>query len=110
MQQTKLPVIANGDIDSVEVGQRVLRETGSAGLMLGRGAMKDPLLFERLRGRAAATPSDDERLRAHQRSLRQRRLGVQNLRAARAALPAQRAVRSFGELDAAAGGREQQDE
>jgi tRNA-dihydrouridine synthase B len=71
VQQTKLPVIANGDLNSVEVGERVLRETGAAGLMLGRGAMKDPLLFERLRGRAAPAPSTEELLRAHQRYLRQ---------------------------------------
>ncbi len=71
VQRTKLPVIANGDVNSVEVGQRVLGETGAAGLMLGRGAMKDPLLFERLRGRAAPLPSSDDLLRAHQRYLRQ---------------------------------------
>jgi tRNA-dihydrouridine synthase len=71
VQRTKLPVIANGDVNSVEVGQRVLGETGAAGLMLGRGAMKDPLLFERLRGRAAPSPTSDDLLRAHQRYLRQ---------------------------------------
>ncbi len=49
--QTSLPVIANGDIFSAATGQRVLVETGVAGLMLGRGAIADPLLFERLRGR-----------------------------------------------------------
>ena len=48
---TRLPVIANGDIRTVADGQRVLRLTGAAGLMLGRGAIADPLLFQRLRGR-----------------------------------------------------------
>jgi tRNA-dihydrouridine synthase len=51
VRQTSLPVIANGDIFSAATGQRVLAETGAAGLMLGRGAIADPLLFERLRGR-----------------------------------------------------------
>ena len=51
VRQTPLPVIANGDIFSAATGQRVLAETGAAGLMLGRGAIADPLLFERLRGR-----------------------------------------------------------
>lgn len=51
VRQTALPVIANGDIFTAAIGQRVLAETGSAGLMLGRGAIADPLLFERLRGR-----------------------------------------------------------
>jgi len=36
------------------LGREVLRETGAAGLMLGRGAIADPLLFERLRGRQPA--------------------------------------------------------
>jgi tRNA-dihydrouridine synthase B len=68
---TRLPVIANGDLNTAEDGLRVLRETGAAGLMLGRGAMRDPLLFERLRGHAPALPSEEDLLRAHQRYLRQ---------------------------------------
>jgi tRNA-dihydrouridine synthase len=51
VRQSPLPVIANGDIFSAAIGRRVLAETGAAGLMLGRGAIADPLLFERLRGR-----------------------------------------------------------
>lgn len=51
VRQTPLPVIANGDVFNSAVGRRVLTETGAAGLMLGRGAIADPLLFERLRGR-----------------------------------------------------------
>jgi len=61
VSQTRLPVIANGDIRTAADGVRVLRETGAAGLMLGRGAIADPLLFERLRCRAAAEPDRDER-------------------------------------------------
>ncbi|TWJ17763.1 tRNA-dihydrouridine synthase [Geobacter argillaceus] len=61
VKRTSLPVIANGDIRTAPDGLRVLRETGAAGLMLGRGAIADPLLFERLRGRAAATPERQER-------------------------------------------------
>jgi tRNA-dihydrouridine synthase len=58
---TRLPVIANGDIRSAADGQRLLGETGAAGLMLGRGAIADPLLFQRLRGRANPLPGPDER-------------------------------------------------
>src|SRR6185369_126314 len=61
VKATRLPVIANGDIRSVAHGKRVLEETGAAGLMLGRGAIADPLLFERLRGRANPEPDSDER-------------------------------------------------
>jgi tRNA-dihydrouridine synthase B len=47
--KTRLPVIANGDVRSAAAALRLLRETGAAGLMLGRGAIADPLLFERIR-------------------------------------------------------------
>ena len=60
VQETRLPVIANGDIRTVADGRRVLESTGAAGLMLGRGAIADPLLFERLRGRANPEPGTDE--------------------------------------------------
>lgn len=63
VQATRLPVIANGDITSAATGHKVLDETGAAGLMLGRGAIADPWLFERLRGRAAAQPTQEQRLR-----------------------------------------------
>lgn len=61
VKETSLPVIANGDIRSSASGLRVLRETGAAGLMLGRGAIGEPMLFERLRGRATAEPDCAER-------------------------------------------------
>jgi tRNA-dihydrouridine synthase B len=61
VRRTTLPVIANGDIRSSAAGLQVLRETSATGLMLGRGAIADPLLFERLRGRAAAEPDREER-------------------------------------------------
>ncbi|WP_226989330.1 tRNA-dihydrouridine synthase [Desulfuromonas sp. TF] len=61
VRRTRLPVIANGDIRSAVEGLRILRETGAAGLMLGRGAVADPLLFERLRGREPAEPERRER-------------------------------------------------
>ena len=70
VRHTRLPVIANGDIRSAADGMRVLRETGAAGLMLGRGAIADPLLFQRLRGLAAAEPDRQERAMALQRYLR----------------------------------------
>lgn len=61
VRSTRLPVIANGDIRSAADGRRVLLETGAAGLMLGRGAIADPLLFERLRNRADPAPGAAER-------------------------------------------------
>lgn len=70
VKATSLPVIANGDIDSVEVARRVLEETGAAGLMMGRGAMRDPLLFERLRGRAPEVVEHEAFVASHQHFLR----------------------------------------
>ena len=61
VRATSLPIIANGDIRTAEDGRRVLAQTGAAGLMLGRGAIADPLLFERLRGRVGAKPNRRER-------------------------------------------------
>ncbi|OGR01358.1 MAG: dihydrouridine synthase [Deltaproteobacteria bacterium RIFOXYD12_FULL_50_9] len=50
VHKTALPVIANGDIFTAADGRQVLEQTKAAGLMLGRGAIADPFLFERLRG------------------------------------------------------------
>ena len=71
VRETRLPVIANGDIRTAETGLRVLRETRAAGLMLGRGAIADPLLFERLRSKAPAEPDRAERAAVLCRYLRE---------------------------------------
>lgn len=50
-----VPVIGNGDIDSVEVGLKRLRESGCAGVMIGRGMLGNPWL---LRDLACAAKGD----------------------------------------------------
>ncbi|MBL8910258.1 MAG: tRNA-dihydrouridine synthase family protein [Archangium sp.] len=70
VKATRLPVIANGDLNSVAVARRVFEETGAAGLMLGRGAMRDPLLFERLRGRAPEFAEPQSLIESHAHFLR----------------------------------------
>lgn len=60
-KRTSLPLIANGDIRKASDGWRLLEHDGVAGLMLGRGAIADPLLFERLRRRAPAQPNRQQR-------------------------------------------------
>jgi tRNA-dihydrouridine synthase len=69
VQRTAIPVIANGDIRSAAGGLKVLQETGAAGLMLGRGGIGEPMLFERLRGNASAEPGLRERRRMLHRYL-----------------------------------------
>ena len=64
VRASRLSVIANGDIRSAADGERVLRQTSAAGLMLGRGAIADPLLFLRLRGEADPFPVRAERTAA----------------------------------------------
>lgn len=61
------PVLANGSIDSTEAAARVLAQTGARGLMLGRGAIRNPWLFDQIRatlaGREVFFPSGREVLR-----------------------------------------------
>ncbi len=61
VSRTSLPVIANGDIRTAAQAQKVRELTGASGLMLGRGAIGDPLLFSRIRGQADPKPSDARR-------------------------------------------------
>lgn len=44
-----IPVIGNGDIDSAAVALRRLRESGVAGVMIGRHAMSHPWIFREIR-------------------------------------------------------------
>lgn len=45
----KIPVIANGDIDSYEKAKWVLEHTGADGVMIGRGAVGAPWIFHQLK-------------------------------------------------------------
>ena len=52
-----IPVIGNGDVTSPAKCAELLRVSNADGVMLGRGAVQDPLIFRRI----AATVSRDER-------------------------------------------------
>lgn len=55
------PVIANGNVVDTATGLAYLARSGAAGLMIGRGAIRNPWLFEQLRacfaGRPPAAPT-----------------------------------------------------
>jgi tRNA-dihydrouridine synthase B len=47
----RCPVLANGNVYSAEQALGVLAETGARGLMIGRGAIRNPWLFRQIRQR-----------------------------------------------------------
>ncbi len=49
VRRLECPVLANGNIVSVDLAARTVRETGAAGLMIGRGAIRNPWLFSQIR-------------------------------------------------------------
>jgi len=63
VDRSGIPVIANGDVTTVAGATEVMERTGAAGLMLGRGAIADPWLFNRIRGSAPDRPEGEERRR-----------------------------------------------
>ncbi len=50
------PVIANGNVYSAAKGAEVLRTTGARGLMIGRGAIRNPWIFNQIRQRERGEP------------------------------------------------------
>lgn len=50
------PVLANGNISTHLDAEAVVRQTGVAGLMIGRGAIRNPWLFEQIRQHGRGEP------------------------------------------------------
>ncbi|HEY5345368.1 MAG TPA: tRNA-dihydrouridine synthase family protein [Verrucomicrobiae bacterium] len=48
-RELKCPVLANGNVFSATQAQTLLAETGVCGLMIGRGAIRNPWLFDQIR-------------------------------------------------------------
>lgn len=49
VNQLRCPVFANGNVLSVRLAHHTLQATGAAGLMIGRGAIRNPWIFRQLR-------------------------------------------------------------
>jgi tRNA-dihydrouridine synthase B len=52
------PVLANGNVRSAESALEILRQTGAHGLMIGRGAIRNPWIFHQIRQLQAARSRD----------------------------------------------------
>lgn len=69
-----IPVIGNGDIVTPQAAEKMLDETGCAGVSIGRGAFYDPWIFKRTleylkTSDVPPEPSFDERVRVMRRHL-----------------------------------------
>jgi tRNA-dihydrouridine synthase B len=47
--EMKCPIFANGNVFSASQAQKIISETGVRGLMIGRGAIRNPWLFNQIR-------------------------------------------------------------
>ena len=73
-QAVQIPVLANGDVTTAEGALDLLAKTGCDGVMIGRGALGDPWLFERVRAallgeEPPAEPSLNQRMMALRRQI-----------------------------------------
>lgn len=57
---SRMPVIANGDVRTVDDALTMFSETGCAAVAIGRGAMLDPWIFQRWQRAGAGLPGDWE--------------------------------------------------
>lgn len=58
----RIPVLANGDVTTLENARWLLQKTGAAGLSIGRGALFNPWIFKEIRQGIPHPPSFEERL------------------------------------------------
>lgn len=54
----RFPIIGNGDVNRAEEAHQMVKETGCAGVMIGRGAMYNPFLFKQILDPTLTVTSD----------------------------------------------------
>jgi tRNA-dihydrouridine synthase B len=60
VQELPVPVLISGGLSSAEHTREAFERTGAAGVLLARGSLGNPWLFEELVGTRSAQPSPDE--------------------------------------------------
>jgi len=56
VRRANCPVLANGNVTSAAKARRVLADTGAAGVMVGRSAIRNPWIFRQIREACAGRP------------------------------------------------------
>lgn len=56
VQVLPCPVLANGNVTSAASAAAILQQTGARGLMIGRGAIRNPWIFSQIRDHLAGRP------------------------------------------------------